>query len=588
MWALKTAVMTLGLGICTPCWAQDGAILAHDALDRVGAGSIAPQPYGWKLDTNATSTSVDVGGVEKPLLLSDLFPNGVALGTTAAEWTYRPNGEARDDGPQLHVYPAGMLAIEGKHPAPGNVNDVRVTPLDALAGAPDLFVPRLGDAAPLAGAGACPDLDGARGVYFYATELEPAGDRPAQAKMIITWYRVLPAGDCDAEPNTFQMVVTAQPLPAGAGNVRPPARVEFRYGDCGWSVPDQAQVSADLEPAVLNALKGARSGLLFDSSAVVGGEARRAIEVLGAREQNFSVAAPGTPDEGALNAARPQGASGNPLRFKDHCNATNVAGDGHHGQFVFELDTSGLMFKDGDGDGVPDGDGGHDNCPEVANPYQGDADSDLRGDACDQNADADEWGNFEEFCDLTPPTAWNIELAHDEDVDMDGLGDACDLDLDGDGVRNLVDNCPRDFNPRQLNIRDDSDGLVCDQDEEAVINALIEMIVRVLNSGWTPQRIVTLIDEIPGRGAGFAGSKLSFVEWWMAETGKPKAEIWTRIHALFAFALSTADAQTLRAVVGDTATGSEDDLWLLYDWSKTGLDLGDFLDKHGKALLEEG
>jgi C1A family cysteine protease len=106
-------------------------------------------------------------------------------------------------------------------------------------------------------------------------------------------------------------------------------------------------------------------------------------------------------------------------------------------------------------DGIPDI---CDNCPEIYNPDQADADKDGIGDACDN-------------C----PAAYN---PGQEDGDHDGFGDACDLcpaktckdaygnydngDTDKDGKGNCCDNCPKASNAGQQDSDNDGAGDACD------------------------------------------------------------------------------------------------------------------------------
>ncbi len=83
----------------------------------------------------------------------------------------------------------------------------------------------------------------------------------------------------------------------------------------------------------------------------------------------------------------------------------------------------------GDGDSVPDS---SDNCPRVANPDQGDFDSDGLGDPCDPDRDGDGFGTFQDACPSQP-----------EDADAFQDDDGCpDQDNDGDGVLDATDECP--------------------------------------------------------------------------------------------------------------------------------------------------
>ena len=110
------------------------------------------------------------------------------------------------------------------------------------------------------------------------------------------------------------------------------------------------------------------------------------------------------------------------------------------------------LSPDKDSDGVPDG---VDNCPDVANPNQADADGDKIGDACD-----------------SPDCGNGVKEDHEECDDGNQVkGDGCEpdctvsKDTDNDGVYDSVDNCPDVANPDQTDTDGDKIGDVCDSPE---------------------------------------------------------------------------------------------------------------------------
>ena len=153
----------------------------------------------------------------------------------------------------------------------------------------------------------------------------------------------------------------------------------------------------------------------------------------------------------------------------------------------FVTNTTEHPCVDDDGDEICDG---RDNCLDVFNPDQSDADGDTAGDACDlcpggdDRVDGDKDG-LPDACDACPadpdndadgdgvcgdvdncPAASNADQS---DADGDTLGDACDAcpadpdnDADGDGVCGDVDNCPATANADQSDADGDTLGDACD------------------------------------------------------------------------------------------------------------------------------
>ena len=193
---------------------------------------------------------------------------------------------------------------------------------------------------------------------------------------------------------------------------------------------------------------------------------------------------------------------------------TTIASNGDYAS-IFGLNTKHdgiVLTPDSDLDGIPnmfdinmhipassdpDDDGiitDEDNCPYIWNVNQLDSDSDLIGDACDDDIDGDEIINSNDDCpfiyvDLHNDSDENGCRDPDNDLDDDGILnendqcpgyddgtdddndgfiDGCDdfpNDTDNDGVTNDVDNCILIYNPNQANMGGDTNqGDACDSD----------------------------------------------------------------------------------------------------------------------------
>ena len=107
--------------------------------------------------------------------------------------------------------------------------------------------------------------------------------------------------------------------------------------------------------------------------------------------------------------------------------------DGVYGE-NYERCVRGGQCIDSDGDTVCDN---FDNCPNICNTQQLNADNDLTGDVCDSTPGCGGCGQID--CEVS-----------------------CEGDADSDGIPDVADNCPGICNPSQLDADNDLTGDACD------------------------------------------------------------------------------------------------------------------------------
>ena len=162
------------------------------------------------------------------------------------------------------------------------------------------------------------------------------------------------------------------------------------------------------------------------------------------------------------------GAAGNTLLYSTYlggtgldfipCIAIDGAGNAYVAGTTFSSDFPTLNAYDNTLDGACDA------FVAKLSSCGGDADGDFLGDECDDctDTDGDGLGNPGYAANIcTVDNCPDVANADQADADHDGIGDACDLDNDGDGIDDATDNCPTISNPTQADANSDGIGDAC-------------------------------------------------------------------------------------------------------------------------------
>jgi hypothetical protein len=495
------------LCVCASAWAVDpGDVLG---LPPEGLVQLEPEPddevstrFGEPLDL--------VDGVAS-FPLGPYFPNGIALGPIAD--AFSPDFGS----PSVSVYAAGLITVDaaGAGPLspsmldPANIGQHR--PADRAAGVEQLRIPTMPQAdhpdrllgalhqiidpshdyfAPfwIEAAASCPQpneddfIDGLPPHTVYRRFIE--GDATHWPTLIITWYETRPLGGCDAfgPGNTVQLIIAAD-TDAQVDGSKPPAVIQFRYGDtgCNWlSACAQCDDCGDnCDNPVCGACPPSADSVYVRAGWALSSGDEQACTPENLEEQDLDACADGqTPANRAFELLGPE-VSGTPF-MHEVCYHSNLLPVPLMGPLVVEGECR-LPW-----------------CRRLASvdPQADDAEH-LEGigaeNQCTRDGDCAMSGAQQEICasveveanqSLAPPEGecgclsgackWYQNVQAQPRFGVYGFRLGVDGSIEGDndgnglsdGFIGEADLCPRDINPQQRDLDRDGHGNLCDSDGE--------------------------------------------------------------------------------------------------------------------------